>query len=202
MPYAVEIEFKNALTKDEFYHLSAMFKIATQDFVLQSNYYYDHDEILSEKQMSLRIRVRKGQQEITLKQKAVQSKHAQIEITVPFDYPLKESYDNIQDILPKEILNHLSMEQVTLEKVTCLGKVDTLRKELEYQGGKLCLDYNRFNDKEEDYELEFEYDSINLGETIFDNFLVQNNIPLKPTKSKIVRMLEFLGHDDITPYQL
>ena len=194
MPYNLEIEFKNLLSKDDFFALTKMFKLTIEDFVLQQNYYYDFDDILEEKQMALRIRVREGEKVVTLKQKAVQSQHAQVEITGDLEVPVGELLKNPSELLPKAIRNHLSMEQVVLPELENIGKVETLRKEIEYQGGSLFLDYNRFNDLDEDYELEYEYNasSINDGETIFDNFLVQNNIPRKPSKNKIARMKEHM----------
>lgn len=197
MPYSLEIEFKNMITQDTFFQLSNMFNFTSQDFILQQNYYYDFEDILSEKQMSLRIRRRLDVTEITLKQKAVQSQHAQIEITLPFEQPIEETYTDIESFLPKEILNHLAIEQVELTQLDQIGRIDTLRKEFEYQKGLLCIDYNRFNGEQEDYEIEFEYSSINDGETIFDNFLVQHNIPRKPAKNKIARMRTFQGLDDL-----
>jgi Uncharacterized protein conserved in bacteria len=191
MPYNLEIEFKNLLSQENFYSLCTLFKIQSDDFVLQKNFYYDYDDILSEKLMSLRIRIRNNERVITLKQKAVQSQHAQIEITEPLTSSIEEFCANPSELLPKAIRNHLSMEQISLDKLEAIGRVDTLRKELNYQGGLLCLDYNRFNNLDEDYELEFEFNSINDGETLFDNFLVQNNIPLRPAKSKIIRMIEY-----------
>lgn len=191
MPYNLEIEFKNLLSKSSFYKLSAMYNLKTEDFILQKNIYFDNHEILADQLMALRLREKQGELSITLKQKAVQSQHAQIEITEPFEYSMDDLLKNPSEVLPKSIMNHLAMEQITLEKLEVIGKIDTLRKEIEYQKGLLCLDYNRFNGQEEDYELEFEYDSINDGETIFDNFLLQHNIPRKPAKNKIQRMLEY-----------
>lgn len=191
MPYNLEIEFKNLLNKQDFYRLCTMFKIGTQDFTLQKNYYYDTDEVLADKLMALRIRQRAGVTLITLKQKAVQSKHAQIEITEPFTATINELLTNPHSVLPKPINNHLAMEQVVLTELTCIGHIETLRKELDYQGGTLCLDYSRFNSNQIDYELEFEFDSINDGETIFDNFLLQHNIQRKPAKNKVSRMLKY-----------
>ncbi|MGL5042644.1 MAG: CYTH domain-containing protein [Culicoidibacterales bacterium] len=192
MSYHLEIEFKNLLSKDDFYTLCTMFKITTEDFVMQKNYYFDFDDILEEKKMALRIRLRDGSKVITLKQKAVQSQHAQVEITEDFTSSISNLMRDPLANLPKQILNHLSMEQVTLPKLENIGKVETLRKEIDYQGGVLCLDYSRFNDTYSDYELEYEYNSnsINDGETIFDNFLVQNNIPRKPSRTKIARLKE------------
>lgn len=191
LPYNLEIEFKNLLSKNSFYKLCTMFNLRTDDFTLQKNTYYDFNEILADQLMALRLRERQGEFNITLKQKAVQSQHAQIEITEPFEFTVEELLNNPSEVLPKSIMNHLAMEQVTLEKLEPIGKIDTLRKELEYQNGILCLDYNRFNTEDEDYELEYEYDSINNGETIFENFLLQHNIPRKPAKNKIQRMIEY-----------
>lgn len=193
MPYNLEIEFKNLLSKDSFYKLTSMFNLQTNDFSLQKNTYFDFNEILADQLMALRIREKKGERTITLKQKAVQSQHAQIEITesYPADATIDDLLNKPSEILPKSIMNHLAMEQITLEKLVVIGHIDTLRKEIEYQNGLLCLDYNRFDNEAEDYELEFEYESINDGETIFDNFLLQQNIPRKPTKNKIQRMLEY-----------
>lgn len=191
LPYNLEIEFKNLLSKESFYKLCTMFNLQVESFVLQKNTYFDFKEILADQLMALRVRERQGEFIITLKQKAVQSQHAQIEITEPFDYTIEELMTMPTQVLPKAIINHLAMEQITLEKLHVIGKIDTLRKELEYQKGILCLDYNRFNGEDEDYEIEYEYDSINDGETIFDNFLLQHNIPRKPAKNKIQRMLEY-----------
>lgn len=195
MPYNLEIEFKNSLTKEDFYILCKMLKVSTDSFVLQHNSYYDFEEILADKLMALRIRSKKGRKVITLKQKAVQSQHAQIEISEEFLHTEEELMSNPMEILPKPILNHLAMEQIVLPSLNKIGQIKTLRKELEYQGGLLCLDYNRFNDDAEDYELEFEFNSINDGETIFDHFLLQHNISRKPAKNKVQRMHEYAAQN-------
>ena len=191
MPYNLEIEFKNLLSKETFYKLCTMFKVKTADFVLQKNTYFDYDEVLADQLMSLRLRERQGKTYITLKQKAVQSQHAHIEITDIYEYTVDDLLNTPGNVLPKAILNHLAMEQITLEKLELIGKIDTLRKKLDYQKGTLCLDYNRFDGQEEDYEIEYEYTSINDGETIFDNFLLQHNIPRKPAKNKIGRLIDY-----------
>jgi len=191
MPYNLEIEFKNLLSKDSFYKLTSVFNLQPKDFILQKNTYFDFNEILADQLMALRIREKRGEFTITLKQKAVQSQHAQIEITEPFEYKIEDVIHRPSEVLPKAIMNHLAMEQITLDSLQVIGNIETLRKEIEYQNGILCLDYNRFDNETEDYELEFEYESITDGETIFDNFLLQQNIPRKPTKNKIQRMLDY-----------
>jgi len=191
MPYNLEIEFKNLLSKDSFYKLTSVFNLQPSDFILQKNTYFDFNEILADQLMALRIREKLGEFTITLKQKAVQSQHAQIEITETFEHDINDLLNTPSEVLPKAIMNHLAMEQITLDKLVIIGKIETLRKEIDYQNGILCLDYNRFDSATEDYELEYEYESITDGETIFDNFLLQQNIPHKPTKNKIQRMLEY-----------
>jgi len=191
MPYNLEIEFKNLLAKDSFYKLTSVFNLQPADFILQKNTYFDFNEILADQLMALRVREKQGEFTITLKQKAVQSQHAQIEITEPFEHEIDDLLNRPSEVLPKAIMNHLAMEQITLETLLIIGKIETLRKEIDYQNGILCLDYNRFDNDSEDYELEYEYESITDGETIFDNFLLQQNIPRKPTKNKIQRMLDY-----------
>lgn len=191
MPYHLEIEFKNLLTKEEFYSVCKLFHVQSQDFILQKNYYFDYENLLESKQMALRIRIKEDIATMTLKQKAVQPAHTQIEIDEILTDFHEDILKNPFPYIPEKITNHLNMEQIRLDKLTSIGQINTLRKEIDYEGGTLCIDYNLFDNAQEDFELEFEYPNVNDGEIIFENFLVQHNITKRATKNKIARLIDF-----------
>jgi uncharacterized protein YjbK len=184
MSETVEIEFKNMLTKSEYEFLLSTFKINKSQIFSQENHYFDTpDFALRDIRSALRIRVKDGLYEMTLKQ--------------PHQEGLLETTQNINEeefstaitngILPKGIIyNRLTSMAVSFSDVGYFGSLITKRAELPYKNGLLVFDHSLYLNKE-DYELEYEVENYQIGKQIFLELLSQHNIPQRKTENKIRR---------------
>lgn len=188
MSQQVEIEFKNSLTKKEFTRLISSLNLTEKDSYLQENYYYDtKDWKLKNSHSALRIRLFSDSAEQTLK--------------TPFEQNLLETTDALSLKQAKLLLNthtiaskghvakQLSVLQIDLNELILFGSLATKRYEKKIDQGLIVLDESSYGTKV-DYELEFETNSREMGEVYFDHFLKHYSIEKRPTKNKIVRMME------------
>lgn len=180
----IEIEFKNLITRDEFIALMNFLKLKSEDFIKQENHYFDTpDFLLKEKGSALRIRQKNGSFELTLKQ--------------PHPDGLLETNEDLTESqaakmirtgkIPVELIKQ-SIEELGIktDNVQYFGTLTTKRAEKEYKNGLAVLDHSLYLEKE-DFELEFEVDNRDEGESIFVNLLQQLNIPVRNTENKIKR---------------
>ncbi len=188
MSQQVEIEFKNSLTKNEFTRLIHSLNLSEEDSYLQENYYYDtKDWKLKNSHSALRIRLFSDSAEQTLK--------------TPFGQNLLETTDDLSlkqaNLLLKiqtiestgHVAKQLTALQIDLKALVLFGSLTTKRYEKKVDQGLIVLDESSYGTKV-DYELEFETSSREMGDVYFEHFLKQYSIKKRPTKNKIVRMME------------
>lgn len=180
----IEIEFKNLLTKEAFERLRDFFQIEASAFISQYNHYFDTNAFDLKKQNSaLRIREKKNQFELTLKQPAAvglleSNQRLSKEVADAFLYEGHFPTGAIQDTIIDAGLNPFDFKP--------FGTLRTDRAEMNYRGGLLVLDHSFYAEKE-DYELEYEVDDAQVGQKIFIDLLETLEIPLQTTENKVKR---------------
>ncbi len=185
MHQEIEIEFKNLLTKEEFYLLCERFSLSEADFIMQENHYFDSEDFaLKNKGCALRIRKKKAHYEMTLKQ--------------PVEEGLLETNETISEDEAKSIIANNRIPEGAIAKIIheeleiapdsiiYFGSLSTRRAETEYEGGLLVIDHSMYLNKE-DYELEYEVSNFSIGQKIFIELLKSLNIPTRQTDNKIKR---------------
>jgi len=180
MEKTLEIEFKNALTEDEYEALSKKYNFPEGHW--QENYYFDTiDHKLAGKKQTLRIRKKSNGYELTLK--------------TPNP---KGGSDEYSEIISEGNFSLIYQTGVTpqvfgiKDKVKFITSVKTLRKELTLNGGLFALDFTVFKDQSTDYEVEMEYSDIKKGQKIFQDFLEENSIETKLINNKVQRAFKKL----------
>ncbi|MBT2688325.1 CYTH domain-containing protein [Bacillus sp. ISL-47] len=180
----IEIEFKNMVTKEEFFTLMKFLGINEQDFTEQVNYYFDTPDFsLKSHGSALRIRRKNDSFEMTLKQ--------------PHPEGLLETNENLTEPEVQQVLEtgKIPFEQikkaigemgVNPENFQYFGSLSTTRAEKNYLNGLAVLDHSRYLNKE-DFEIEYEVGKREEGKAIFLNLLKELNIPLRKTENKIKR---------------
>ncbi|MGP4077192.1 CYTH domain-containing protein [Halobacillus sp. K22] len=184
MSQEIEIEFKNLLTKDEYDRVHQLYPFESVEFVEQTNYYFETDDLkLRSQGAALRIRKKNDQWMLTLKQ--------------PHPEGLLETHDPLSEneadfwiqnrmVEKPNVGKQLDELGVSLEDLVFLGSLTTRRKEIEYKDTLLVLDHSLYYDKE-DFELELEAKSKEQGKNVFMQILNQCNIPERETDNKIKR---------------
>ncbi|MFV8827413.1 CYTH domain-containing protein [Alkalihalobacterium sp. APHAB7] len=187
MTREIEIEAKNLLTKDELYRLQHYLSIEDNQFVTQTNHYFETSNFdLKEKKSALRIREKNGQYVITLKQPN------EVGLMETNQIVSKEEAEQMIETgkLPDgEVKVDVKALSVPLNQFTCLGSLTTSRAEVTYKNQLVVLDISQYFDIV-DYELEIEGTSIEEVNSLFEDILQQHNIPKRPTMNKIVRFFE------------
>ncbi|MEZ2457813.1 CYTH domain-containing protein [Salinicoccus roseus] len=185
----LEIEFKNLLTGEEYGRLhEALFK-DTQP-VVQTNFYIDTPDFsLKHNRLLLRIRDMGGQQVMTLKEptvKGVMEYHGEVESDLNFDHNIRK------DEIPELICGELERFAIDTAQLKIYGALSTERRETPYKDGLLVLDKNSYLDTE-DFELEFEVDNHDKGETHFLNLLEEYGIERRREVTKVERFYNKLN---------
>lgn len=187
MSQEIEIEFKNLLTKDEFIKIKDAFHIQDQEFLLQENHYFDTPQFsLKELGAALRIRKKKDQYVMTLKE--------------PAEVGLLETHQVLSDeeahsmmktgvLKDGQVLERLLSLSINITNITYFGSLSTFRAEKNYENGLLVLDHSRYLTVE-DFELEYEAKDETIGKKVFEDLLQDLNIPVRATKNKIRRFYE------------
>jgi uncharacterized protein YjbK len=190
----IEIEFKNLLTKAEFQQLVTYFSITENDFNKQVNYYFDTPEfLLKEKQSALRIRFKKNNYTLTIKQPAEigllethqhLSEEQALKMITDGQFPMGDIYDI------------LSNENVSPSLITFFGKLTTERAERFYKNGLLVFDHSSYLDTD-DYEVEYEVTDEESGKVDFYELLKTQGVPVRKTENKIMRLyLKSMNHGE------
>lgn len=188
MPQELEIEFKNMLTKDEFFKLADYFNLKQDDFREQTNYYFDtEDFLLKQLRAGLRIRKKGSSFECTLKE--------------PFTgIGLMETTDRLTaseadsflkgegPLAASEVNQRLEALKINIKDLNNIGTLITKRAEIKYEGGLLVLDHSNYG-RTEDYELEYEVSNEEKGKATFLEFLASHSIPIRPAEKKIARLM-------------
>jgi uncharacterized protein YjbK len=184
MSQNIEIEFKNMLTSEEYKLLLREFNLTESQIFTQENHYFDTPQFdLKERGTALRIRRKKEQYEMTLKQ--------------PLEVGLLETNQILskseahaamsEGFIPEGTIKELIQESgVSCSALTYFGSLTTNRSEVKYGKGLLVLDHSIYLNKE-DYELEYEVNEYLSGQESFKSLLKQFNIPERKTENKIKR---------------
>ena len=189
MQQHLEIEFKQLLSKEDYYTLLHHFKKDEKDGYQQINYYLESkDQILHQHHYALRIRYKDQRYELTLKRPYLQGR---MEHNA---YISHEQFIQIKDhgCLDHPILRSIVDEGIDLSTLYCPCFLETTRIDIPYLHGLLSLDHNRYLNQE-DYEIEYEHDDFTQGQTIFSALLEKYHIPLaSSTPSKTKRAFQAL----------
>ncbi|MBS4172056.1 CYTH domain-containing protein [Bacillus sp. FJAT-49736] len=184
MSKELEIEFKNMVTKEEFYRMMKEFNILSRDFIEQQNYYFDTPEFdIKGHHSALRIRRKNDKYELTLKQPA---KDGNWETNEKMEEKAALSMIKTGLIPEGEIKTSLKMSNISVENIICFGSLTTKRVEIPYQDGLLVFD-NSFYLNKEDFEIEYEVKDKKMGEQHFLRLMDRLQIPIRSTDNKIIR---------------
>lgn len=188
MSEEIEIEFKNLLTEKEYQALLHYFNATENDFFTQINSYFDTPNWkLKKLHAGLRIRLLPDFAELTLK--------------TPFENHLLETTDSLALVEAEKLIaegkiktdgtvgTKLKSLNVSPNELCLLGTLKTTRFEKQTPEGLFVLDKSYYGN-EVDYELEFEVHDYAIGMVGFTNFLEKQQIPIRPAKNKIARMID------------
>ena len=180
-----EIEFKNLLTKEEFDHLCKGFGLVAEDFLSQTNTYFDTvDFQLRGAAKGFRLRVVNERNELTLKAPG-ENIHTMIETTYLIS---ADERDRIIDAGTIDPSLYKVFQQLP-NKLNVFGSLRTERAEISYQDGLLVLDRSLYLGHT-DYEIEYEVKDVVSGQQSFLTLLKHYNIPTRKTPKKIARFMK------------
>lgn len=174
-----EIEFKTMLTEAEYERILQAYPSPSYT---QKNIYLDTQDGFFQKQtIGCRIRLKNDAYEFTLKKPTTD------EITEETNWSLPES-----DVIEFQRSGTFQPDWLDLPSaLVAIGEIETIRSEHSFRSGQLMLDRSTYSGKV-DYELEFEVADYAEGKQDFDEFLALHQLPYRPAKKKLVRMLDAL----------
>ena len=185
----LEIEFKNLLSGREYGQLEEKY-FSGQKPVVQTNFYIDTPDLdMRKNRILLRIRDAEGVQMMTLKEpteKGVMEYHGEVSGELDFDRDIRP------DELPEIIRGELARYDIDISQLRIYGALSTERRQVTYREGLLVLDRNTFLD-EEDFELEYEVDNYDKGETRFLHLLEEAGIERRSEVTKSERFYNKLA---------
>lgn len=171
MSNAIEIEAK-AIVKEEDYRKLAT-KFEGHPRYIQINYYVDSDDrILSKEGLGLRVRLKDGKYNMTLKTPLSQGL---LEKNADMD---KESFLSFRDhgrFPNNDIKRFLTMLDIDVSTLKIVTSLTTDRTDVEYEGGLLSIDKNNYSGIT-DYEIEFEYNNLKGSERILKELFEKEGI--------------------------
>ena len=172
------------ITKQEFETLLRFFHINEEDFFTQENHYFDTPDFqLKEQGSALRIRRKKEQYELTLKQP---HPDGLLETNEILDALLAEEMFKTGELRNLPIRKIITNMHIDPDKLQYFGSLTTKRAETEYEEGLVVLD-NSYYLNIEDFEIEYEVSNRKKGQAVFEALLTQLSIPLRETENKIKR---------------
>lgn len=184
MTQEIEIEFKNLLSKDEYYSLLEKYSIRLEQRVLQQNHYFDTENFdLKTNQSALRIRKKKQSYVLTLKQPMIEG-ILETHQTVTEEEALHML--NGGTLIKGDVYTIIENLNILPSDIRFLGTLETYRVEIPYKKGILVFDHSLYLNVE-DFELEYEATEYNEGKSLFDEFLFQHSIEARHTENKIKR---------------
>ncbi|KKK34026.1 hypothetical protein WN59_10545 [Salinicoccus sediminis] len=185
----LEIEFKNMLSGQEYGRLEEKY-FSSQKPVVQTNFYIDTPDLdMRKNRILLRIRDAEGVQMMTLKEpteKGVMEYHGEVSGELNFDRDIRPGE------LPEIIREELARYDIDISQLKIYGALSTERRQVPYREGLLVLDRNTFLD-EEDFELEYEVDNYDKGETRFLHLLEDAGIERRGEVTKSERFYNKLA---------
>ena len=187
----LEIEFKSKLLEEEYNSL--LLKYSNQKPYSQTNYYIDDkNRSIISKKCGLRIREKDGCFELTLK---VPSNDGKIEINQQISNEIFKNLLNCNVFPSGEVKDFLTNNlKVKTDNLYVLGKLVTLRLDLNYKTSLISIDKSSYNSKI-DYEIECEDTSITSAKNNLLDFLKENKIGYKQSSgNKLDRFLKTLNN--------
>ncbi|MDF2607458.1 MAG: hypothetical protein K0S34_1654 [Bacillales bacterium] len=190
MQNEIEIEFKNYLSQEEFQKLCLLLNISDNNFISQINYYFDTPDFeLGRNKSALRIREKDGNYTLTLKQ---QKNNSVAESHLSIEKIEAETLINNTSRIPGEMRELLLSMNISVDGLSCFGKLETARAKLPYANGFLFLDKSKYLNIV-DFEVEYEVYDYEVGCQDFAEFLDKFEIPFRKTPTKIQRFFEALN---------
>lgn len=186
MAQEIEIEYKNLLTMEEFNRILTHLPFPEHGET-QINYYFETKHFsLKENGCALRIREKKGQYKLTLKEP-----HPQGLLETHDTLTKQEALDWIEgnNVPKRHTTKQLTAKDILPEDLIYYGNLTTERRELKYNHVLVVLDYSTYNGIF-DYELEVEAPSEAVGTETFDALLKQFHIKKRNTPNKIKRFFQ------------
>lgn len=181
-----EIEFKQLLTAEQ-YNKFAQYYFPNKTAFKQTNYYIDTPDFqLKANKSALRIRVKDGGNEMTLK---VPADIGLLEYN--FDTAINPVMNDQLDSadIPNDITYQLNKLNVNLNTLVILGSLTTERMEQPDKENLIVLDKNTYLDTE-DYELEFEVTDYDTGLTKFHSILDDFGLTYEQPANKVQRFFD------------
>lgn len=185
MSSQIEIEFKNLLTQEEFERICQTFSIRNTDFHSQTNTYFDTTNFdLRDAKMGFRLRVMAERNELTLKTSSTDV-FTSMETTELVTNKIRDNIlqQGFIDTKQFHAFSHLPT------RLNSFGSLRTERAELAYQGGLLVFDHSHYM-QQDDYEVEYEVEDVDLGRKNFTELLAKHDIPMRLTDKKIARFMK------------
>ncbi|MFQ7236724.1 MAG: CYTH domain-containing protein [Enterococcus hulanensis] len=186
MSEEIEIEFKSMLIHNEYEELLRYYNITDDQFVIQTNLYFDTADFQLKKHgMGLRIRRFDTKAEATLK---IPQSVGLLEVTDALTITeVEQALDKKQFASgAAEILARLKQLNISLLDLSLIGKLITKRAEFIIPEGKLALDKSWYG-QQHDFELELEVSDPSYGEKDFNQLLKKFDLPYRKTQNKIAR---------------
>lgn len=186
MSEEIEIEFKSMLIQNEYEELLRYYNITDDQFVIQTNLYFDTADFQLKKHgMGLRIRRFDTKAEATLK---IPQSVGLLEVTDALTITEVEQAINKKQFASgaAEILARLKQLNISLLDLSLIGKLITKRAEFIIPEGKLALDESWYG-QQHDFELELEVSVPSYGEKDFNQLLKKFDLPYRKTQNKIAR---------------
>jgi len=181
----IEIEAKALVKENDYKKFVKEFAKVSKKPYEQINYYVDDvDNNISNFGISLRIRKKVNDFELTLKtplSEGLLEKNQNI--TINEFKALKEN----KAFPDGDIKRFLIMLGFDIDKLKIMASLKTTRIDIEYKDGLLSLDKNEYS-KKVDYEIEYEYNSKNGAISILKNLFKKLKVDYKENHdSKVVR---------------
>ncbi|MGM9814170.1 MAG: CYTH domain-containing protein [Candidatus Enteromonas sp.] len=189
MSNAIEIEAKALVQAEDYKKLTKAFRGSPR--YVQTNHYIDtEDRSLAKEGLAIRIREKGQSYELTLK---TPLSEGLLEKNAPITYDQFVEFRDFGDFPKTDITRFLLQLDVDITKLKILTSLTTERVDVEYEGGLLSLDRNTYSGKT-DYEIEFEYNSMNGAQKIMKDLFDQHEIPCHfSTASKVQRAMAAIG---------
>ncbi|MDT2573076.1 CYTH domain-containing protein [Enterococcus raffinosus] len=186
MSKEIEIEFKSMLTPDEYIELLRYYNVTDEQFVMQTNLYFDTADFqLKHLGMGLRIRRFTSKAEATLK---IPQEIGLLEVTdsLTVDAAAQAIENRAFASEAKEVLTQLNQLAIARSDLQLIGKLITKRAEFDIPEGKLALDESWYGDQH-DFELELEVPDSTYNEGDFNQLLSRFHITYRKTQNKVAR---------------
>ncbi|MCA0987829.1 CYTH domain-containing protein [Guptibacillus algicola] len=183
MTQEIEIEFKNMITDKEYISLLTSYQLSSTDIKTQKNDYFDSAQFtLRDKGAALRVRQKKNDLVLTLKEPAEEG------LLETHQVISEETFQSIKETgeLPKGDVSKQVIKLGLTDNLLHLGSLTTHRAEVELSTGLLVLDHSEYLGCV-DYELEFEVTNYEQGERAFHQLLEEHGIEIRKAKNKIQR---------------